>query len=65
VFFLRVARISVTKAGNRQKCEAFGKAPVKGGLGPDMAGSGLRRLMLSILAALAQIWPEVASEGSF
>ena len=29
-----------------------------GGLGPDMARMGLRRLILSILAAWAQIWPK-------
>ena len=36
-----------------------------GGMGPDMARMGLRRLILSTLAAWAQIWPEWASEGSF
>ena len=34
-----------------------------GGLGPDMARMGLRMLILSILAAWAQIWPKLAFQN--
>ncbi len=45
-------------------------SPVKfvvfgGGLAPDMARMGLLRLILDVLAAWPQIWPESTPEGFF